>query len=185
MASKRKPQINWADDAAKGLRKVIESALMKSGVGNKKKAEQALRVSRKIAKSSGQPAGVRATAKELQGKAAKSVKQISVTEAGLRRSAAQRERADVLVKGTKRVNKMELEAAKGRGVYQSTTGKTKVVGKDRAKEGRQRSGAIASQMKKEAAQEAKLQAAVKNARTNAERIQARRALTAFRKKTGR
>lgn len=184
MASKRKPGINWTDDAASGLRKIIEKAL---AGGSKTKAQQAIRVAtkaKKTAKKQGKVAQVASMEKMRQtGRA--TAAQATAREAALKKAVFQREKADALKKQTKRFNKVEVERAKGQGIYTSTTGKTKRVGTKRAGQGRRTAGAIESQMRKEAAMEKKLREAMKAAQGVPAKRDARKKLEAFLKKTGR
>lgn len=182
--AKRKPQINWSDDAASTLRKLIEKAIK---TGSKEKVGQATSVASKAANTAKKQgkAATSAAAREMASEGRKRLAGMTAKEKMLKEGVARRERADVLKKNTKRFNKIEVEKAKGKGTYTSTTGKTKNVSKERAAEGRSRAGAMESQWKKDAAKQRELENKVKNARTSQEKIQARRELAAWRKAKGR
>lgn len=88
----------------------------------------------------------------------------------------------------RQMNLIDVSRKKGQGVYQSTTGKTHVVGKEAAASARSKAGAVNASMAKNAktsaAEHAKLQKAVTNAPDAASKRIARQNLRNFQNKTG-
>jgi hypothetical protein len=89
----------------------------------------------------------------------------------------------------KRINKIDIEEARGTGSVVKRGGKRVPVSPARAAAGRSRAGAMSSQLKKSNAAEigrlTKLETKLKNAKTPAEKLKYRREIRSFREETGR
>jgi hypothetical protein len=98
--------------------------------------------------------------------------------------AAKKTKETAINKNTRYMNKIDVEKARGTGrTVSPTSGKVRIVPKGRAAEGRSRAGAMESSLGKRfadgAAKRARLEKAVKDAKTPEARLKARRALRDF------
>lgn len=182
--AQRKPNINWGDDISDVL-KMINRALQKNNTS--KKAAQVDRVSKRISKQMKQQ-GKPTQAKTVRDTAKRAMKSAQTRKDDAAKAQSQARKAEIIKKETRYQNKIDVEKARGKGAYTSTTGKQKFVGAERAAEARRRAGAMESQAAKRYAtmkkREDALNAALKKAKADKDASKARKVRMELRKLRG-